>query len=326
MPQQVANAVRHAQTSHTDATGTAATVVPRCEVKVAVNSALQVQVSSLQMEIAALRASLQMESAADREDATLLFDGLLTVVLSQERSMKARDRAVDNFFDDTLRGSIGISVLANEGTATGIIKVLSTQPVPVYRKKHLDSATGATFSGCCFSQDAPPSDGWWRIGPDEWLFSVLDRRWWICKRTNAELYEAHLKWAFACTNLRSYDSLRALHSCYDQDNVDNRCLEEDDLMSRIASRKTASLDAAPVVVSLSGALADMSDAFVRHTVQASPSGVPAAEAAVERPDDATLSGRLKLFLVSRTLLLTRWMNVVLNTVTSFAITSRTVAS
>ena len=53
----------------------AANVVPRCEVKVAVNAALQVQVSSLQVEIAALRASLQMESAADREDATSLFDG-----------------------------------------------------------------------------------------------------------------------------------------------------------------------------------------------------------------------------------------------------------
>ena len=91
--------------------------------------------------------------------------------------------------------------------------------------------------------------------------------------------------------------MRALHSGYDQENVDVRCLEEDDLQSRIASRKTASLNATPVVVSLSGALAvpaepDMSGAFVRQTVQASPSGVPAAEAAVERPDNATLSGRL----------------------------------
>ena len=78
--------------------------------------------------------------------------------------------------------------------------------------------------------------------------------------------------------------------------MDNRCLEEDDLQSQIARRKTASSDATPVVVSLSGALADMSGAIVRHTVQASPSGVPAAEAAVERPDDATLSGRLKEIL------------------------------
>ena len=50
------------------------------------NAALQVQVSSLQVEIAALRASLQMEiavlraslqmeSAADREDATSLLEG-----------------------------------------------------------------------------------------------------------------------------------------------------------------------------------------------------------------------------------------------------------
>ena len=100
----------------------AANVVPRCEVKVAVNAALQVQVSSLQVEIAALRASLQMESAADREDATSLFDGLLTIVLSQECSMEARVLAVDSFFDNTLRGSLGISVHANAGTATGIIK------------------------------------------------------------------------------------------------------------------------------------------------------------------------------------------------------------
>jgi hypothetical protein len=95
----------------------AATVVPRCEVKVAVNAALQVQVSSLQveiaalraslpMDIAALRASLQMESAAEREDATHLFDGLLAIVLSQECSMEARVRAVDNFFDNPLRGSL----------------------------------------------------------------------------------------------------------------------------------------------------------------------------------------------------------------------------
>ena len=60
----------------------AANVVPRCEVEVAVNAALQVQVSSLQMEIAALRASLQMESAADREDVTSLLEGLLEIVLS----------------------------------------------------------------------------------------------------------------------------------------------------------------------------------------------------------------------------------------------------
>ena len=83
--------------------------------------------------------------------------------------------------------------------------------------------------------------------------------------------------------------------------MDNRYLEGDDLKSRIASRKTASLHATPVVVSFSGALAvlaapDMSGAFVRQTVQASPSGVPAAKVAVERPDNATLSGRLKIIL------------------------------
>jgi hypothetical protein len=40
----------------------------------------------------------------------------------------------------------------------------------------------------------------------------------------------------------------------------------------------------------------MSGAFARQTVQASPSGVPAAKAAVERPDNNTLSGRLKIIL------------------------------
>jgi hypothetical protein len=125
--------------------------------------------------------------------------------------------------------------------------------------------------------------------------------WWIGKVTDKELYEANLKWAFACTNLKSYYSLRDLHSCLDQNNVGNRYLEGDNLKSRIASRKTASLHATPVVVSLSGAIAvpaapDMSGAFVRQTIQASPSGVPAAKAAVERPDNATLSGRLKIIL------------------------------
>ena len=156
----------------------AANVVPRCEVEVAVHAALQVQVPLLQMEIAALRASLQMEiatlraslqieSAADREDVTSLFEGLLEISLSQDCSMEARVLAVDSFFDNTLRGSLGMSVHANESTATRIIKVLTTRPVPVYRSNHLDSVTNATFSGCCFTQHAPPRDGWWRIGPDK---------------------------------------------------------------------------------------------------------------------------------------------------------------
>ena len=83
--------------------------------------------------------------------------------------------------------------------------------------------------------------------------------------------------------------------------MDNRYLEGGDLKSRIASRKTASLHATPVVVSLPSALAvpaapDMSGAFVRQTVQASPSGAPATKAAVTWPDNATLSGRLKIIL------------------------------
>ena len=186
--------------------------------------------------------------------------------------MEARVLAVDSFFDNTLRGSLGINVHANAGTATGIIKVLTTQPAPIYRRNNLDSVTGATFSGCCFFQYAPPSDGWWRIGPDKWLFSGPGKcSWWIGKVTDEELYEANLKWAFACTNLKSYYSLRDLHSCLDQKNVNSRCLEGDDLKSRIASRKTASLHASPVVVSLSGALAVPAapdQAFVRQTVQA----------------------------------------------------------
>ena len=187
----------------------AATVVPRCEVEVAVNAALQVKVSSLQVEIAALRASLQMESVAHREDVTSLFEGLLSLVLSQECSMEARVLAVDSFFDNTLRGSLGINVHADAGTATGIIKVLTTQPAHIYRRNNLDSVTGATFSGCYFFQYAPPSDGWWRIGPDKWLFSGPGKcSWWIGKVTDEELYEANLKWAFACTNLKSYYSLR----------------------------------------------------------------------------------------------------------------------
>ena len=99
--------------------------------------------------------------------------------------MEARVLAVDSFFDNTLRGSLGTSVHAVEGTATGIIKVLTTRPAPVYRRNHLDSVTGATFSGCCLAQYAPPSDGWWRIGPDEWLFSGPGNlSWWICKTTD----------------------------------------------------------------------------------------------------------------------------------------------
>ena len=126
----------------------AANVVPRCEVEVAVSAGLQAQAPSLQMEIAALRASLhmeiatlraslQIESAADREDVTSLFEGLLEIVLSQECSMEARVLAVDSFFDNTLRGSLGMSVGAYENTATVIIKMLTTRPVPVYRRNHL---------------------------------------------------------------------------------------------------------------------------------------------------------------------------------------------
>ena len=214
-----------------------------------------------------------MESEAHREDVA----SLLEITLSQNRSMEASDLAVDSFFESTLRGStggsIGTTVGATEKTATGIIRVLAPQSVPVYRRNDLDSVTDDTFSGCCFTQYDPPRDGWWRIGPHEWLYAWPgDVRWWCRKDLDCERYMRLFPWVLACTNLRSYHSLRDLSCCKDQANVACRELEVVDLQSRIAHRETASSLAARVELSLSGTLAvpaapDMCGAHVRQTVQ-----------------------------------------------------------
>ena len=192
----------------------------RCQV--AACAALPGQVSSLQTEFEALKADLA---------------SLLEIVLSQGRSIEANAMAADTVFETTLRGSLGTSANAVERTATGIIRVPSSRSVPIFRTNRLDSVTEKVFSGCCFTQRAPPRDGWWYIGTDEWLYSrPADFNWWSQKDT--ELYQLLIPYVLACENLRSYHSLRGIHSGRDLDNMNGRELELQNLKSRIACRAT----------------------------------------------------------------------------------------
>ena len=163
----------------------------RCEVDA--SAVLQVQISSLQKAHALLGDSVLS-----------LFELVALLTRSFDAHQGVADAVFDYTFHNTYHGNehADTSAFTNlEKAAAGILH--SESRIPVYASNSLDQSSVSTFCGSCLTVRSEPVNGWWHIGPDEYVRACEKHLYWVPKTGydyDVRLREAHIHY---CKNLRA---------------------------------------------------------------------------------------------------------------------------